>query len=55
MPGFVNRLPGTLWVPAFIVEAEGFRSADGWCTTPAAGRKPSAHSTKRCGLTTRRA
>ena len=55
MHGFAGRPPGTLWVPAFDVEAEGFSPAAGWRTTRAAGLKPSASSTKPYGLKTDRA
>src|SRR6266508_6115373 len=53
MHGFADRPPGTLWVPAFVVEAEGFSPAARVVRQPAAGLKPSARFTKPCQLTAR--
>jgi len=48
---FAGRPPGTLWVPAFVVVAEGFSpAAVGWRNTLAARLKPSASITKPFGL-----
>jgi hypothetical protein len=56
MHGFANRPPGTLWVPAFVVVAEGFSpAAAAWRSMRAAGLKPSAGRTKPFGLEMRRA
>jgi hypothetical protein len=51
MHSFADRPPGTLWVPAFVVVAEGFSPvAASWRNTFAAGQKPSASITKPFGL-----
>jgi hypothetical protein len=52
---FADRPPGTFWVPAFVVEAEGFSPAARVVRQPAAGLKPSARLTKPYGLKTYRA
>jgi hypothetical protein len=56
MRGFANRPPGTLWVPAFVMRAEGFSPTARVVRQPAAAElKPSARLTKPYGLETYRA
>ena len=51
MQRFAGRPPGTLWVPAFVVYAEGFSPAARMMRRPVAtGLKPAARVTKPYGL-----